>query len=258
MSELNDLFFGASIEELKRGYVFDEQSEQYTCILCGTTYIDGVIYKKEETLLEARKAVVVHIGEKHESPFSYLLGLNKTYTGLSDVQKELLDYFYKGHTDKEIMKSTGKSSTSTIRNHRFKLKEKKKQAKIFLAIMELLEEESTETDHANSGRNDFVTVHKGATMVDDRYAITNEEKDTILNRYFDESGRLNTLPSKEKRKIVVLGKIASNFKEDKQYTEEHVNRVLRRIYDDYPTLRRYLIEYGFMDRNRDCSAYWIK
>ncbi len=29
-------------------------------------------------------------------------------------------------------------------------------------------------------------------------------------------------------------------------------------YDDNATIRRYLIEYGFLDRSKDCSKYWVK
>jgi hypothetical protein len=30
------------------------------------------------------------------------------------------------------------------------------------------------------------------------------------------------------------------------------------VYDDYVTVRRYLIEYGFLDRKDDGSQYWLK
>ncbi|KPV60402.1 hypothetical protein QJ48_05600 [Paenibacillus sp. A3] len=39
-------------------------------------------------------------------------------------------------------------STSTIRNHRFTLREKKKQAKLFLAIMELSQPKAEPPDRA--------------------------------------------------------------------------------------------------------------
>lgn len=63
----------------------------------------------------------------------------------------------------------GIGSTSTIRHHRFALKEKERQAKTFLAIMELLKEKD---QHAPA----FVPPHKTATMLDDRYAVTDEEQ----------------------------------------------------------------------------------
>ena len=36
------------------------------------------------------------------------------------------------------------------------------------------------------------------------------------------------------------------------------NSVLKLIYEDYATIRRYLIEYGFMERTNDCKEYWVK
>lgn len=45
----------------------------------------------------------------------------------------------------------------------------------------------------------FVPFHKGAKMVDERYAITEEEKNRVLETYFKD-GKLETFPSKEKRK----------------------------------------------------------
>ncbi|WP_374967568.1 DUF2087 domain-containing protein [Lysinibacillus sp. RS5] len=31
-----------------------------------------------------------------------------------------------------------------------------------------------------------------------------------------------------------------------------------RKYSDYVSIRRYLIEYGFLDRSDDCTTYWVK
>ena len=37
-----------------------------------------------------------------------------------------------------------------------------------------------------------------------------------------------------------------------------INRLLGRIYEDFPYLRRLLIEYGFLERTASGSAYWRK
>lgn len=63
---------------------------------------------------------------------------------------------------------------------------------------------------------------------------------------------------REKRKLVVLSAIAEQFKPGRQYTEKEVNRLLGRIYEDFPYLRRLLIEYGFLERTASGSAYWRK
>lgn len=50
-----------------------------------------------------------------------------------------------------------------------------------------------------------------------------------------------------------------NFKAEMEYSEVAVNQVLKRIYEeDYPTIRRALIEYGFMERSLDCKVYRVK
>ena len=35
-----------------------------------------------------------------------------------------------------------------------------------------------------------------------------------------------------------------------------MNGILQEIYDDYVTIRRYLVEYRFIDREPDGSRYW--
>lgn len=104
----------------------------------------------------------------------------------------------------------------------------------------------------------FCHPHPTASMVDARYAVTNEERQAILAACFDEAGALRQWPAREKRKLVVLSAIAEQFKPGRQYTEKEVNRLLGRIYEDFPYLRRLLIEYGFLERTASGSAYWRK
>ena len=97
-------------------------------------------------------------------------------------------------------------------------------------------------------------------MVDDRYLATEEEREKILDTFFSSRSplKLKSLSSKEKKKLIILSEIAAAFEKERQYTEKEVNQLLENIYDDYVTLRRYLIEYGFLDRTTNCSAYWRK
>ena len=61
------------------------------------------------------------------------------------------------------------------------------------------------------------------------------------------------------KKIIVMKEVIKNFKKDAVYTETEVNRILKRIYEeDYPSLRRALIEYGFMERTADGSVYRVR
>lgn len=44
MSDILEKFWDVLIEELKKGYVFDEEKEEYICLVCGEIFIKGVIY----------------------------------------------------------------------------------------------------------------------------------------------------------------------------------------------------------------------
>lgn len=254
MKDLETLFWQASIDEVKRGYIDNTFTEEYFCIRCGKGFTKGVIYPDQNRWVDAEKAVREHVSKEHSSMFEHLLGLDKKITGLTEHQKQLLTFFYQGLNDQQIVKELDGGSTSTIRNHRFALKQREKQAKVFFMIMELLEENKM------ASKEQFVPVYNSATMVDERFALTVEEYQGFIRKYFKEGeeGPLDTFPTKEKRKIAVLRHLIQRFERGKNYSEKEVNEILKQAYPDYVTLRRYFIEYGFMDREDDGSVYWVK
>lgn len=247
----SEIFWNTSLDELKNGFI--EDKECYTCLLCGEKFQKGVIFPCDSILYEAKKFVQVHIARKHGSVFDYLTSLDKRLTGLTDHQAKLLKLFYLGKSDTDVQKEMGIGSSSTIRNHRFVLKEKERQAKVFLAMMELLKEKDK---HAPK----MSTPHVTAKMVDSRNNVTSSENEEILKKFFPKgtNGPLKTFAIKEKYKIVVLKEIAKRFISGKIYNEKEINQILAEIYDDFATLRRYLIEYGYLDRKVDGSKYWLK
>ncbi|MGM0883348.1 MAG: DUF2087 domain-containing protein [Bacillota bacterium] len=254
--ELNERFWSSSIEELKQGYVYDESAGMYYCLICGQSFEEGEVFHLEQAgrWYEARKYAAYHVQQAHGSILDCLLELDKKATGLTDLQKELIRGFADDLSDGEMMQRTGVGSASTIRNHRFVLKEKAKQAKLIVAIMELMEQGAVTAPR-------FVPVHRTATQVDDRYAITEDEYAGLIKQYFPNGpeGPLASFPRKEKRKIAVLRHISSYFQSGMIYKEKDVNEQLSRFWaDDYVTLRRYLIEYGYLDRKDDGSEYWVK
>lgn len=247
MERLN-LFWNASLTELKQGYV--QEKESFTCLLCGVQLEKGMVYPYESSFYEAERYMRIHIEMAHQSVFQYLLHMDKKFTGITDHQKNLLALFYEGKNDKDIQKELGIGSASTIRHHRFALKEKERQAKTFLAMMELLKEKD---EHAPA----FVPIHKTATMLDDRYNITDDEQTQIINKYFSK-GTLTKFPSKEKHRLIILREITKHLEINVSYREMELNQLLNGFFEDYVLLRRYLIEYGFIDRKPDGSSYWVK
>ncbi|MEC1177781.1 DUF2087 domain-containing protein [Metasolibacillus meyeri] len=239
-------FQSISIEELMNGYQLDDS--HYRCIHCEKTFFVHEVYPFDNQFLTAEGMVQVHLQQEHGSAFHALLQMDKKTSGLSEVQQEMLKLFYEGLSDKEIAVDSSVNNISTVRQHRFKLREKERQAKVFLALMQLL----SEPNHYK--------IHRGATQVDERYSIEEKEREKVLQTYFKQGldGGIETIPSKEKRKLIILQHILQRFTAGKAYTEKEVNTILKTVHADFVTLRRYLIEYGFMSRSADGSSYWIK
>jgi transposase-like protein len=55
----NELFWSATIEEIKKGYI--ENEEEYKCIVCEETFQKGHIYQIKSELYDGRKATDLHI-----------------------------------------------------------------------------------------------------------------------------------------------------------------------------------------------------
>ncbi|NBR62163.1 MAG: DUF2087 domain-containing protein [Actinobacteria bacterium] len=58
------------------------------------------------------------------------------------------------------------------------------------------------------------------------------------------------------KRLVQLENANQLFQLDMHYSEKQVNEVLAEIFDDHVFARRLLIEWGFLDRERDGSSYW--
>ena len=97
-------------------------------------------------------------------------------------------------------------------------------------------------------------------MYEERFLITDEECRKISEGVFSSQFplKLKVFSSKEKKKIVILRRIIQQFEKGRVYTEKEVNEILKDIYGDYAILRRCLVDYGYMDRARDGSKYWVK
>ncbi|GAB3112908.1 hypothetical protein GCM10027160_15580 [Streptomyces calidiresistens] len=69
-------------------------------------------------------------------------------------------------------------------------------------------------------------------------------------------GRLKTIPRRTARRAQLLEHLARTlFDPGRGYTEREVNEALANVHDDYPALRRYLVEAGLLTRTRDGSEY---
>ncbi|MHC5216570.1 DUF2087 domain-containing protein [Enterococcus sp. LJL128] len=231
-------------EEIIINGFFEEESD-YICLYCGAAFNKEEIYPIDQHLYNSIYAVNDHLHKKHGGPLKALLALPTTVSGISVTQKNLMSLLSIDLTDDEIAEQL-EISPSTIRNHRFKLREKKRQALYLLSAIELLERVNKK----------MTAEEVSIATYDDRFMISEEYRKKTLASFLDDNGRANRIPSKEKSKIVLLQYLAESFAENRTYSEKEINQIISEVFDDYVAIRRYLIQYGFLGRTNDGKKYW--
>ena len=81
-----------------------------------------------------------------------------------------------------------------------------------------------------------------------------EDEARVLRTYL-RAGRLTRVPAQRAKKLVVLDRLAQEFDVGLRYSERQVNAILRRFHPDVASLRRYLVDEGFLDREPG-GDYW--
>jgi hypothetical protein len=81
----------------------------------------------------------------------------------------------------------------------------------------------------------------------------NEEEEAVLRNYF-RGGRLREIPARLNKRRIVLSRLSLEFEVGVRYPEREVNQTLRRFHEDHAALRRYLVDEGFLSREK--GVYW--
>lgn len=78
-----------------------------------------------------------------------------------------------------------------------------------------------------------------------------------IEQFFRPDGSLISIPAKSVKRIAVLHHIARDLSPDTKYPEKDLNLFIAKYHDDTAAIRRYMIEYGILDRDSD-SVYWVR
>lgn len=196
-------------------------------------------------------ALTNHIQTVHGGVQAALIHLDSRYNTLTVKQQALLMAFASGTKDKVVAEQLG-VAPATVRHQKFTFRQKAKQAKLYLAIYDSV-------FASEDPKEQLIDVPQQPTDPDDRWLITEEEATKTVQRYFDFSTatvRLKRWPKKQKAIITILTRIINEIPRDRRLTEDQINSYLKPIYFDYPLIRRYLIDYNFLQRTTDGTAYW--
>jgi hypothetical protein len=78
--------------------------------------------------------------------------------------------------------------------------------------------------------------------------------DRVIQNYLKPDGRLRLIPAARKKRYPVLAWLVNHFDFDRRYREAEVNQILQTRYWDSATLRRELIGYRMLAREK--GVYW--
>jgi hypothetical protein len=80
-------------------------------------------------------------------------------------------------------------------------------------------------------------------------ADTSAERERVkVLRDFFEGEHLKQIPAQRKIRVIVLEHLLTRFEPGREYPEREINDLLRTAHPDVATLRRELVDYGFMAR----------
>jgi hypothetical protein len=80
-----------------------------------------------------------------------------------------------------------------------------------------------------------------------------EDEEAVLRTFF-RNGRLTEIPAKASKRRIVLERVALEFEPGVRYNEKEVNVIVGRFFNDYASLRRYLVDERLLSRER--GIYW--
>lgn len=85
------------------------------------------------------------------------------------------------------------------------------------------------------------------------------EINKITQRFLDTEGRVAQLPVKVSKLQLVLEYLWEKFTVGSTYTEKQVNAILEQWSTlDYASVRREMVDHGFLCRELNGSAYWVE
>ncbi len=247
MKNKSGLLETATYEDLRWGYRKDPASGVLTCICCGKSFEPGEIYPIGDRYFDASGAIRYHLETDHSDRFERLLRDENPYNPLNENQRNCLSLFQKGLSVVEVAQTLS-LSPQTVRQYKFQFRKRARASRLYLALYEMAL--GGETPRRSVVRKEKAAPSAPPVHVVIERPVTDEERDQILASVFEtlEPLKLRDYPDEEKRRAVVLTKIAEQFEPKRTYAEKEVNRILRGMYHDYVALRRDLVAYGNFDR----------
>ncbi|MBI9010479.1 MAG: DUF2087 domain-containing protein [Tenericutes bacterium] len=91
------------------------------------------------------------------------------------------------------------------------------------------------------------------------FEYSESDRIKVIEGYFISTDpmKLRLLPPKQKKKYIALEILVKILDVNRNYKEKELNEVLKGIYPDFVSIRRGLVDYKFVSREKDGSKYWV-
>ncbi|WP_028559877.1 metalloregulator ArsR/SmtB family transcription factor [Paenibacillus pinihumi] len=74
---------------------------------------------------------------------------------------------------------------------------------------------------------------------------------SVIKNFYTAEGRLKSIPSQLKKKLIVLSHMASRLEKGRKYSEKDINTFIKQFHEDFATIRREFIMHQFMFREQE-------
>lgn len=74
---------------------------------------------------------------------------------------------------------------------------------------------------------------------------------SVIRNFFTAEGRLKSIPSQLKKKLIALEHMVSRLEKGRSYSEKEINEFIKQYHEDFATLRRELIMHQYMFREKE-------
>ena len=100
---------------------------------------------------------------------------------------------------------------------------------------------------------EFFSQNRLASLVENFDEVSDAYERKVLKTFID-GDKLIQFPASEKKLLVIIKWLADKFEYGVQYREKQVNEILSRHHSDFATLRRELVDYKYLKREK--GIYW--
>jgi len=161
---------------------------------------------------------------------------------------KILILLAEGESNGQVLAEKLSVTPATITHHAAKLreasliKERREKNTIYFSLNHYFIK-----NNADATANLIYQAVEGGTSIMDENQ--NKFKESVIKNFLTADGRLKSIPSQLKKKLIMLEHLVSKLEKGRKYSEIELNDFIKVYHDDYATIRREFIMHQFMYRD---------